>query len=220
MVFIPPMLVTLLPGSAGPGARPTWPSRSWTASGHRSPWLAGAPSRSIPGPAARCYAISGCVAVRAPVADELRDPRRRGRGWRRARGHPQRLCGAGRAPRAMAVVLFDVLRVGGQDVMREPWGDRRKRRDDMAAGATLPGATIVPTTRSACGICGSAGAILATLAAAGDHVRVRGRARRSLGSRLCVRLQEDSSCDRVVPTLSSALYRDGARESSSSWPRG
>jgi bifunctional non-homologous end joining protein LigD len=52
----------------------------------------------------------------------------------------------GKARGAMAVVLFDVLHLGGQDVMREPWRDRRKRLEDVMAGATLPGVTLVPTT--------------------------------------------------------------------------
>jgi ATP-dependent DNA ligase len=52
----------------------------------------------------------------------------------------------GRTGSAMAVVLFDVLHVSGQDVMREPWRDRRKRLEDLVAGAAMPGVTIVPTT--------------------------------------------------------------------------
>jgi bifunctional non-homologous end joining protein LigD len=58
----------------------------------------------------------------------------------------------GQAGSAMAVVLFDVLHVGGQDVMREPWRDRRKRLEDLAAGAALPGVTIVPTTEDITGL--------------------------------------------------------------------
>jgi bifunctional non-homologous end joining protein LigD len=52
----------------------------------------------------------------------------------------------------MAVVLFDVLEVGGQDVMREPWRARRKRLEDLAADAPLPGVTIVPTTDDIAGL--------------------------------------------------------------------
>ena len=46
----------------------------------------------------------------------------------------------------MAFVGFDRLHVSGQDVMREPWRDRRKRLEDVVAGAAMPGVTIVPTT--------------------------------------------------------------------------
>jgi ATP-dependent DNA ligase len=31
----------------------------------------------------------------------------------------------------VAFGAFDVLQLDGQDVMREPWGDRRKRLDDV-----------------------------------------------------------------------------------------
>ena len=55
----------------------------------------------------------------------------------------------GPAGSAMAFVGFDVLRVGAHDVMREPWRDRRKRLEDVAASATLPGVAIVPTTDDA-----------------------------------------------------------------------
>ena len=47
------------------------------------------------------------------------------------------------------VVLFDVLHLNGEDVMREPWRDRQKRLEDIAASATLPGGAIVPTTEDA-----------------------------------------------------------------------
>jgi bifunctional non-homologous end joining protein LigD len=50
---------------------------------------------------------------------------------------------------AMAVVLFDLLHVNGQDVLREPWRDRRKRLEDLGGGATLPNVSIVPTTEDA-----------------------------------------------------------------------
>jgi ATP-dependent DNA ligase len=52
----------------------------------------------------------------------------------------------------MEAVLFDVLQVGGQDVMREPWRDRRKRLEDLTAGAELPEVTIVPTTEDIAGL--------------------------------------------------------------------
>ncbi len=47
---------------------------------------------------------------------------------------------------AMAFGAFNLLHVGGQDVMREPWRDRRKRLEDLVAGAAIPGVIIVPTT--------------------------------------------------------------------------
>jgi ATP-dependent DNA ligase len=49
----------------------------------------------------------------------------------------------------MAVVLFDVLHLDGQDVMREPWRDRRKRLEDVVEGAALPGVAVVPVTEDA-----------------------------------------------------------------------
>ena len=52
----------------------------------------------------------------------------------------------GKVSGAMAVALFDVLHLDGQDVMREPWRDRRKRLEDLIAGAALPGVAVVPTT--------------------------------------------------------------------------
>ena len=52
----------------------------------------------------------------------------------------------GKVSGAMAVALFDVLHLDGQDVMREPWRDRRKRLEDLLAGREIPGVTIVPTT--------------------------------------------------------------------------
>jgi len=55
----------------------------------------------------------------------------------------------GQAGSAMAVVLFDTLHVDGQDVMREPWRDRRKRLEDLVAGAALPGVAVVPITEDA-----------------------------------------------------------------------
>ena len=58
----------------------------------------------------------------------------------------------GTAGSAMAVVLFDLLLLGNQDVMGEPWRDRRKRLEDLVAGAELPGVTIVPTTEDAVGL--------------------------------------------------------------------
>ena len=36
--------------------------------------------------------------------------------------------------------------------MREPWRDRRKRLEDLAAAAPLPGVTIVPTTEDIAGL--------------------------------------------------------------------
>ena len=58
----------------------------------------------------------------------------------------------GTAGSAMAVVLFDVLHVAGQDVLREPWRDRRKRLESVVEGAALPGVTLVPTTEDAAGL--------------------------------------------------------------------
>ncbi len=58
----------------------------------------------------------------------------------------------GKAGGAMAVVLFDVLHLGRQDVMREPWRDRRKRLEDLVGAAALPNVTIVPITEDIAGL--------------------------------------------------------------------
>jgi hypothetical protein len=44
----------------------------------------------------------------------------------------------------VAVILFDLLSLDGQSVMREPWTARRKRRDDVLAGHDLAGVGLVP----------------------------------------------------------------------------
>jgi len=49
----------------------------------------------------------------------------------------------------MALVLFDLLHMGGKSVMREPWRDRRKRLEDLLEGHRLPRITIVPVTDDA-----------------------------------------------------------------------
>jgi hypothetical protein len=41
-------------------------------------------------------------------------------------------------------VAFDVLQVAGQDVMREPWTDRRKRLEDLRAALESTRVAIVP----------------------------------------------------------------------------
>jgi hypothetical protein len=47
----------------------------------------------------------------------------------------------------MALVLFDLLHLGGKTVMREPWRDRRKRLEDLLEGRQLPRiAAVVPVT--------------------------------------------------------------------------
>jgi ATP-dependent DNA ligase len=55
----------------------------------------------------------------------------------------------GRAGGAMAVILFDVLKLDGQDVMREPWTARRKRLEDVLGGQDVPGVGIAPYTDDA-----------------------------------------------------------------------
>jgi bifunctional non-homologous end joining protein LigD len=48
----------------------------------------------------------------------------------------------------MALVLFDVLRLDGHDVMREPWTSRRKRLEDLLDGERLNRVGIVPVRES------------------------------------------------------------------------
>ena len=49
----------------------------------------------------------------------------------------------------MVLVLFDVLHLGGNSVMREPWRDRRKRLEDLLAGQRIPCVAVVPVTDDA-----------------------------------------------------------------------
>jgi ATP-dependent DNA ligase len=52
----------------------------------------------------------------------------------------------------MAVILFDLLSLDGQSVVREPLTARRKRRDDVLAGHDLAGVGLVPYTDDAPGL--------------------------------------------------------------------
>jgi len=54
-----------------------------------------------------------------------------------------------RAGGDMALVLFDVLRLGAKSVMREPWRSRRKRLEDLLEGHQLPRTAVVPVTDDA-----------------------------------------------------------------------
>jgi ATP-dependent DNA ligase len=54
---------------------------------------------------------------------------------------------SGQAP--LAFLAFDVLQVGGREVMSEPWTDRRKRLDDLGAALTMPNVAIVPAADDA-----------------------------------------------------------------------
>jgi hypothetical protein len=49
----------------------------------------------------------------------------------------------------ISFMAFDLLKLDGQDVMREPWKDRRKRREDVFASLTLPRVGLVPVTEDA-----------------------------------------------------------------------
>lgn len=52
----------------------------------------------------------------------------------------------GRAGSDGALAVFDVLELGGRDVMGEPWTDPRKRLEDLvAAGMPKPRIQLVPT---------------------------------------------------------------------------
>ena len=64
----------------------------------------------------------------------------------------------GRAGGAMALILFDLLTVAEEDVMREPWTARRKRLEDALEGRDVAGVRLAPYTDDApgCGTRGSA----------------------------------------------------------------
>jgi ATP-dependent DNA ligase len=49
----------------------------------------------------------------------------------------------------MTFQAFDLLMLNGQDVMREPWTDRRKRLEDLLVGQILPRVGLVPITEDA-----------------------------------------------------------------------
>jgi ATP-dependent DNA ligase len=49
----------------------------------------------------------------------------------------------------MSFLAFDLLTLEGQDVMREPWTDRRKRLEDVFASVTFPRVGLVPVTEDA-----------------------------------------------------------------------
>jgi ATP-dependent DNA ligase len=55
----------------------------------------------------------------------------------------------GRRDGVTSFVGFDLLQVSGQDVMPEPWTDRRKRLEDFGAGLVSPHVAIVPVTDDA-----------------------------------------------------------------------
>jgi hypothetical protein len=49
----------------------------------------------------------------------------------------------------MSFMAFDVLTLAGQDVMREPWKDRRKRLEDLFATLSVPRVRLVPVAEDA-----------------------------------------------------------------------
>ena len=55
----------------------------------------------------------------------------------------------GRRNGVTSFVGFDLLQVSGQDVMPEPWTDRRKRLEDFGAGLVSPHVAIVPVADDA-----------------------------------------------------------------------
>jgi ATP dependent DNA ligase-like protein len=50
---------------------------------------------------------------------------------------------------AMSFLAFDLLELNGQEVMREPWSDRRKRLEDLFAIRKLERVGLVPVTEDA-----------------------------------------------------------------------
>jgi ATP-dependent DNA ligase len=55
----------------------------------------------------------------------------------------------GRRDGVTSLVAFDLLQVAGEDVIREPWTDRRKRLEDLGTGLESPRVTVVPVTDDA-----------------------------------------------------------------------
>ena len=55
----------------------------------------------------------------------------------------------GRRDGVTCFIAFDLLSVGGQNVMPEPWTDRRKRLEDLGAGLESPRVAVVPMTDDA-----------------------------------------------------------------------
>jgi ATP dependent DNA ligase domain len=55
----------------------------------------------------------------------------------------------GRRDGVTSLVAFDLLQVAGEDVIREPWTDRRKRLEDLGTGLESPRVTVVPMTDDA-----------------------------------------------------------------------
>ena len=49
----------------------------------------------------------------------------------------------------MSFMAFDMLTLAGQDVMRKPWKDRRKRLEDLFATLSVPRVGLVPVTEDA-----------------------------------------------------------------------
>jgi ATP-dependent DNA ligase len=149
MHFIPPMLCTTF---AIPGAwvtRATSRSRSLTASGQihvakgRTVAAYSRPGRSLltyPGMAGlreACWPIVQAVLDGELCASTGMEGILGVFEARERRGTP------------LAFVAFDVLRVDGQDVMAEPWCDRRKRLEDIGAALAVPNVGIVPVTDDA-----------------------------------------------------------------------
>ncbi len=52
----------------------------------------------------------------------------------------------GRRDGVTCLLAFDVLTVGGREVMAEPWEDRRKRLEDIASGLDSNRIAMVPVT--------------------------------------------------------------------------
>ena len=55
----------------------------------------------------------------------------------------------GRRDGVTSFIAFDLLSVAGQNVMPEPWTDRRKRLEDLGAGLESPRVAVVPMTDDA-----------------------------------------------------------------------
>jgi bifunctional non-homologous end joining protein LigD len=58
----------------------------------------------------------------------------------------------GRRDGVTSFVAFDLLRVADEDLIGEPWTDRRKRLEDLGTGLVSPRTAIVPVTDDATGL--------------------------------------------------------------------
>jgi ATP dependent DNA ligase domain len=117
----------------------TWPSRSSTASAPRS--TSGRSLLTAPGAVwwlrAVEWSVAQCVLDGELCADTGQEGILGVFEARQSRTAP------------LAFIAFDLLQVNGQEVMREPWADRRKRLEDLGTGLRVGHVGLVPVTDNA-----------------------------------------------------------------------